>query len=241
MPYSKASAFHFERLLILPNHRLCQATLKRQQAIEKYARIKLAELTPNERSDQLETMTLEDWTDMPEWKGLSKSVQKELEQDDFQENLPSEAYNPALMMWLRSTLQNVSSEFLCEKLGVDSIEGDPIELESCPCCGFQTISQRGHYEICTVCWWEDDGQDNKHSDKIMGGPNHGVSLISARYNFLKFDLYDPKRTDLMKVKADKNQYKRGREFEIIDNEFLVEKGTDWKWKISFIKNTNNTP
>ena len=53
----------------------------------------------------------------------------------------------------------------------------------------------------------------------------------ARYNYLIYGLYDPKRTDLMENKDKEEKYKRGRVFEIIDNEFVVEKGTDWKWKI----------
>ncbi|MFF1770133.1 CPCC family cysteine-rich protein [Streptomyces sp. NPDC058249] len=31
----------------------------------------------------------------------------------------------------------------------------------CPCCGFLTLDERGSYEICPVCFWEDDGQDAK--------------------------------------------------------------------------------
>ncbi|MGL4596824.1 MAG: CPCC family cysteine-rich protein, partial [Bacteroidia bacterium] len=30
---------------------------------------------------------------------------------------------------------------------------------TCPSCGFPTLTGRGHYEICTICDWEDDGQD----------------------------------------------------------------------------------
>jgi hypothetical protein len=31
---------------------------------------------------------------------------------------------------------------------------------SCPCCGHVTLSERGGYEICAECGWEDDGQDD---------------------------------------------------------------------------------
>ena len=30
----------------------------------------------------------------------------------------------------------------------------------CPCCGYLTLDERGGYEICPVCYWEDDGQDD---------------------------------------------------------------------------------
>jgi Cysteine-rich CPCC len=38
---------------------------------------------------------------------------------------------------------------------------------ACPCCGFLTLDERGGYDICPVCFWEDDGQDHHDAD---GGP-----------------------------------------------------------------------
>ncbi|WP_409997862.1 CPCC family cysteine-rich protein [Bradyrhizobium sp. SZCCHNS3002] len=29
----------------------------------------------------------------------------------------------------------------------------------CPCCRFLTLRERGGFEMCPVCYWEDDGQD----------------------------------------------------------------------------------
>ncbi|MBQ6093927.1 MAG: hypothetical protein IJL09_00855, partial [Lachnospiraceae bacterium] len=26
----------------------------------------------------------------------------------------------------------------------------------CPCCGFYTLEEVGTYEVCPVCYWEDD-------------------------------------------------------------------------------------
>jgi hypothetical protein len=206
--------------------------LERQQAIEEYSKIKLTELSQKERAEQLEVMTLEDWSDMDEWNSLPKSIQKEFEYGEEIKNPQSEKYNSVLMIWLKYNLQSVTNEFLSEKLNIDTIIGESVELESCPCCGYRTIGERGNYDICKVCWWEDDGQDNRHSEQVMGGPNYGISLVMGRYNYLVYGLYDPKRTDLMEKKAEEREYKRGRIFEIIDNEYLVEKGTDWKWKIT---------
>ncbi|REE61728.1 cysteine-rich CPCC protein [Streptomyces sp. 3212.3] len=53
----------------------------------------------------------------------------------------------------------------------------------CPCCGFITLSERGAFEICDVCYWEDDGQDEQDADEVHGGPNHDLSLRQARRNF----------------------------------------------------------
>ncbi|SDZ30157.1 Cysteine-rich CPCC [Asanoa ishikariensis] len=57
------------------------------------------------------------------------------------------------------------------------------EPYACPCCGFLTLDRRGYYEICAVCWWEDDGQDDHDADRIRGGPNRDLSLSEARWSF----------------------------------------------------------
>ena len=60
----------------------------------------------------------------------------------------------------------------------------------CPCCSLPTLSERAGFEICTVCWWEDDGQDDDDADKVLGGPNSLYSLSDARENFLDhYDMY----------------------------------------------------
>jgi hypothetical protein len=54
---------------------------------------------------------------------------------------------------------------------------------SCPCCGHLTLSERGGYEICPECGWEDDGQDDHDSDVVRGGPNGRLSLDAARTRY----------------------------------------------------------
>lgn len=56
----------------------------------------------------------------------------------------------------------------------------------CPCCGYLTLDERGGYEICPVCSWEDDGQDTHDADVVRGGPNGKLSLAQARRNFAEF-------------------------------------------------------
>ncbi|MHA5051546.1 CPCC family cysteine-rich protein [Streptomyces sp. SD15] len=53
----------------------------------------------------------------------------------------------------------------------------------CPCCGFITLTERAAFEICDVCYWEDDGQDERDADEVRGGPHHDLSLRQARRNF----------------------------------------------------------
>jgi hypothetical protein len=54
---------------------------------------------------------------------------------------------------------------------------------TCPCCGQRTLSERGAYEICRVCRWEDDGQDDHDRGVIRGGPNGALSLDVARAEY----------------------------------------------------------
>ncbi|BCL12595.1 CPCC family cysteine-rich protein [Micromonospora sagamiensis] len=56
---------------------------------------------------------------------------------------------------------------------------------TCPCCGHATLSERGRYEICDECWWEDDGQDNHDSAVGRGGPNGSLSLDEARVQYIR--------------------------------------------------------
>lgn len=56
----------------------------------------------------------------------------------------------------------------------------------CPCCKFKTLEERGGFEICPVCFWEDDGQDDQDADTVRGGPNGSLSLTQARKNFIEF-------------------------------------------------------
>jgi hypothetical protein len=51
---------------------------------------------------------------------------------------------------------------------------------TCPSCAFPTLSQRINYEICPICNWEDDGQDDLDADNLLGGPNGNLSLTDSR-------------------------------------------------------------
>jgi Cysteine-rich CPCC len=62
----------------------------------------------------------------------------------------------------------------------------------CPCCGCKTLSKRTAFEICEVCFWEDDGQDDGDVDENRGGPNGSLSLAEARANYLRFGACEEK-------------------------------------------------
>jgi len=55
---------------------------------------------------------------------------------------------------------------------------------SCPCCGHITLSERGAYEICGECGWEDDGQDDHDAHLVRGGPNGRAAYVNEGGNRL---------------------------------------------------------
>ena len=65
--------------------------------------------------------------------------------------------------------------------------------QPCPCCGCHTFEARGDFDICPVCFWEDDGQDDQDADIVRGGPNGTLSLTQARDNFRSLGASDRRR------------------------------------------------
>jgi hypothetical protein len=65
-------------------------------------------------------------------------------------------------------------------------EGGPFV---CPCCASLTLPTRGGYELCPVCFWEDDGQDDHDADEVRG-LNGLLSLTQARANYAAFGACD---------------------------------------------------
>lgn len=61
----------------------------------------------------------------------------------------------------------------------------------CPVCGHLTLSEpagSGSYDICPVCFWEDDPVQFSRPDQA-GGANR-VSLNEARSNYIKIGASD---------------------------------------------------
>ena len=60
----------------------------------------------------------------------------------------------------------------------------------CPCCGYYTFDKKDRtYDICPVCFWEDDPE--QYANPLMAnGANH-VYLATARVNYKHFAACDP--------------------------------------------------
>ncbi len=60
----------------------------------------------------------------------------------------------------------------------------------CLCCGYFTLDREANntFQLCPVCYWEDDGVQLAQPD-YTGGAN-AVSLNQARLNFKEFGVSD---------------------------------------------------
>ena len=57
-------------------------------------------------------------------------------------------------------------------------------LFSCPSCGKDVFTEKGMYEICIICGWEDDPIQSKRSDYV-GGANK-LSLNQYKEVYKKY-------------------------------------------------------
>jgi methionyl-tRNA synthetase len=61
---------------------------------------------------------------------------------------------------------------------------------TCPCCGYKTFSEpSGSYNICPVCYWEDDPVQLEHPSSEIGA--NRVSLKQAQQNFIEIGACSP--------------------------------------------------
>jgi hypothetical protein len=67
-------------------------------------------------------------------------------------------------------------------------------MVKCQVCGYKTISEHGSYDICTICFWEDDGL-YEDPDEIWYGPNGDLSLTQARKNYQEFGAVEKRFVD----------------------------------------------
>ncbi len=81
---------------------------------------------------------------------------------------------------------------------------------TCPSCGYPTINGRGAFDICPLCGWEDDGQDDAERGPsgsprpadVVGGVNSDYALTEARRNFAEYvTMYRPTDRDFERERA----------------------------------------
>ena len=100
-------------------------------------------------------------------------------------------------------------------------KGDIFELVeivkyACPCCGYKTFEHEpnGSFEICEVCFWEDD-PIQLEDPNYEGGANP-MSLRQAQRNFIEFGACD--REMLQNVRQPGLNEQRDKDWKFLDKE-----------------------
>ncbi len=163
-----------------------RVAISRQEAIELISNEDLLRLSIEER----ESILLDWWSideEDYEYTLLPQGIQEELKSNDSFNNPSSAKYHPLLLVALQSKYKGVKNEYLLERLrmmgvAISAITGTEANFFNCPCCGYKTLEARGHYFVCPVCFWEDDGNDDPNH---YSGPNH-MRLREAQENFNEF-------------------------------------------------------
>ncbi len=78
------------------------------------------------------------------------------------------------------------------------------DLKTCPCCGYRVFSSIGDYEICPICFWEDDIVQLRFPS-LAGGANE-PSLIQAQQNFIEYGAMEKRFIDKVR-KPEKDEIK----------------------------------
>ncbi len=94
-------------------------------------------------------------------------------------------------------------------MNTEAAGGRPSQGVACPCCGFLTLSERALDEICPVCFWHDDGQNEKEADEAWGGANGLLSLSQARKNYAAFGAVEPRFKECVRPPRDEEQPSAG--------------------------------
>jgi hypothetical protein len=83
----------------------------------------------------------------------------------------------------------------CNRRGLRYVRGSMAKRFPCRCCGFLTLDEepKGSYEVCLVCFWEDD--PSQSADPSSAGGANTVSLNTAKKNFAELGASEPRFID----------------------------------------------
>lgn len=76
---------------------------------------------------------------------------------------------------------------------------------ACPCCGYFTFKYElgNTFQICPVCYWEDDGV--QLDDPTYEGGANRVSLYQAKKNYETFGAIESRFIEYVRLPLDEEQ------------------------------------
>lgn len=66
---------------------------------------------------------------------------------------------------------------------------------TCPCCGYKTIDNNGNYDICQICFWEDDPFQEMNVYDL--GANK-IPLVEGQKNYIRYGACDKEATHFVR-------------------------------------------
>ena len=101
---------------------------------------------------------------------------------------------------------------------------------TCPCCGHRTLpSGPGDYNLCPVCFWQDDPDQRERPWSRLGA--NGINLAEAQKNYIACGAVHP--DFVRKVRAPRReepQHAAWRLYEPSDREFALAVQEEAEWK-----------
>jgi hypothetical protein len=188
------------------------STLSRAVAIDILARMRLQELSVQQKIDMLDsslwiTSTQIELSDGEILVNFDSAGYPHLLNTYDKYDVLNRVYDDILFLMLRHEYIGVQNQYLKQRLqdiglNLPDIIGNIEQLYPCPCCRFLTLTKRGEYLICPVCYWEDDGNNDLSSYSSV---NH-MTLSAAIDNFKQFGAIHQKFLD--SVVFDHSKYER---------------------------------
>lgn len=83
----------------------------------------------------------------------------------------------------------------------------------CPCCGHRTLPELGQYDLCPVCFWEDDPNQSMHPNSASGA--NGKSLIDSQGAYAAIGAMD--QSFVKKVRAARPTEARDEDWRLIQS------------------------
>lgn len=159
--------------------------MNRKDAIDVLVRHALPSLSSEARGSLLLDWWTIDSAD-PEYEALPSDLKARLVSLDEPDDPADPVYDPLILLAGRRSFVGTVNRYLAAQLEVigckEEVTGPVEQLASCPCCQCRSLLGRGMYEICRVCFWEDDGTNDLDR---QSGPNH-MTLRQARVNYHRF-------------------------------------------------------
>lgn len=121
---------------------------------------------------------------------LNKELKSYLSTHDFDDiEFYSDFFDPVVILGLKHKNSILNNKFLAKNVSIIrsaeiKVVGDEIDQKvKCPCCYFYTLSSKSNYDVCAICYWEDDGS---HEEQYSVANQNSLSAYRKNF-FLKQD------------------------------------------------------